>query len=213
VKKLIAIIAMLALLCTLTGCREQESPLMGIPNPEVTIHLSNGNSMRFELFVQEAPNTVANFVELAKSGYYDGMSFFRVVPGVLVQSGDPRNNGTGHAGHVIQGEFSENGIENNVAHTRGTISMARQSEYDTASSQFFIMQGNYPEFNGQYAAFGRATDADSLAALDAIASTPVDSNHYPVGPVPKIKSIDVETHGYKYEAATMEVPKKEEETN
>ena len=211
-KKLIAIIALLALLCTLTGCREQEDPLMGIPNPEVTIHLSNGSSMRFELFVQEAPNTVANFVELAKSGFYNGMSFFRVVPGVLIQSGDPRNNGTGNAGHVIQGEFSENGIKNSVAHTRGTISMARQSDYDTASSQFFIMQGNYPEYNGQYAAFGRATDEASLAAIDAIASTAVDSNYYPVGSVPKIESIDVETHGYKYEAATMEVPQKEEET-
>lgn len=210
-KKLIAIIALLALICTLTGCGQKEDPLAGIPNPEVTIHLSNGSDMRFELFVQEAPNTVANFVELAKSGFYDGMVFFRVVPGVLIQSGDPRGNGTGNAGYLIQGEFAENGIENNIAHTRGTISMARQSGYDTASSQFFIMQGNYPEYNGQYAAFGRATDEASLAAIDKIASTVVDSNYYPVGSVPTIKSIDVETHGYKYEAATMEIPEEEEE--
>ena len=211
-KKLIAILALLVLLCTLTGCRQEEDPLAGIPNPEVTRHLSNGSDMRFELFVQEAPNTVANFVELAQRGYYNGMSFFRVVPGVLIQSGDPRGNGTGNAGYVIQGEFSENGIENNVAHTRGTISMARQADYDTASSQFFIMQGNYPEYNGQYAAFGRATDEASLAAIDAIASTAVDSNYYPVGSVPRITGIDVDTHGYKYDAATMEIPEKEEET-
>ncbi|MBP3411351.1 MAG: peptidylprolyl isomerase [Clostridia bacterium] len=210
-KKLIAIIALLALICTLTGCGQEENPLAGIPNPEVTIHLSNGSDMRFELFVQEAPNTVANFVQLAKSGFYEGMTFFRVVPGVLIQSGDPRNNGTGNAGYLIQGEFAENGIENSVAHTRGTISMARQSDYDTASSQFFIMQGNYPEYNGQYAAFGRATDEASLAAIDKIASTVVDSNYYPVGSVPTIKSIDVETHGYRYEAATMEIPEEEEE--
>ena len=211
-KKLIAIIALLAILCTLTGCREKEDPLANIPNPEVTMHLSNGSDLRFELFVQEAPNTVANFVELAKSGFYDGMAFFRVVPGVLIQSGDPRGNGTGNAGYVIQGEFAANGIENSIAHTRGTISMARQTEYDTASSQFFIMQGNYPEYNGQYAAFGRATDEASLAAIDKIASTVVDSNYYPVGSVPTIKSIDVETYGYKYEAATMEIPEEEEET-
>lgn len=211
-KKLIAIVALLALICTLTGCREQEDPLAGIPNPEVTIHLSNGSDLRFELFVQEAPNTVANFVQLAKSGFYDGMTFFRVVPGVLIQTGDPRGNGTGNAGYLIQGEFSENGIENSVAHTRGTISMARQSDYDTASSQFFIMQGNYPEYNGQYAAFGRATDEASLAAIDKIASTAVDGSYYPVGSVPAITGIDVETYGYKYEAATMEIPEEEEET-
>jgi len=212
VKKWFALIAlMLALILVLPGCgREEEDPLAGIPNPEITMHLSNGSELRFELFVQEAPNTVANFVQLAQRGYYNGMSFFRVVPGVLIQSGDQRGNGTGNAGYVIQGEFEANGIENNVPHTRGTISMARQSDYDTASSQFFIMQGNYPEYNGQYAAFGRATDAASLAAIDKIASTAVDSNHYPVGAVPKIERIDVETFGYKYEASTMEGPKKEE---
>ena len=211
-KKLIAIVMLLILALCLTGCREEVDPLADIPNPEVTIHLSNGSDLRFELFVQEAPNTVANFVELAQSGFYNGQTFFRVVPGVLIQTGDPRGNGTGNAGYVIQGEFAENGIENSVSHTRGTISMARQSDYDTASSQFFIMQGSYPEYNGQYAAFGRATDEASLAAIDKIASTAVDGNYYPVGAVPKITGIDVETFGYKYEAATMEIPEKEEET-
>lgn len=210
-KKRIAFGAMLALLiCMLAGCGG-ENPLASIPNPIATIHLSDGQSIRLELFVQDAPNTVANFVELANSGFYDGMRFFRIVPGALVQSGDPNNNGTGNAGYTIQGEFKANGIENSLAHTRGTISMCRQSGYDTASCQFFILQGNYPEYNGQYAAFGRAMDEASLAALDSLASTPVDGSYSPVGKIAKIESISVETHGYKYEAAKIELPKKEEE--
>ena len=194
------------MLCGLSGCGREEDPYAGIPNPIATIALSDGRSMVFELFLAEAPNTVANFVELANAGFYDGQRFFRIVPGVLVQAGDPRNNGMGRAEHVIQGEFAANGIENPVSHTRGTISMSRQSDYDTASSQFFIMQGTYPEYNGQYAAFGRTTDPASLAVLDAIASTGVDGNYSPVGAVPDIATIRVETYGYEYEAAKMDPP-------
>ena len=198
-------LALALAVCGLAGCGRKD-PYEGIPNPVATIALSDGSSMRYELFLSEAPNTVANFVELANAGFYDGQRFFRIVPGVLVQSGDPRNNGTGQADYVIQGEFAENGIENSVSHTRGTISMCRQSGYDTASSQFFIMQGTYPEYNGQYAAFGRATDSESLAVLDAIAFTSVDGNYVPVGAVPTIATIRVETYGYEYEAAKMDIP-------
>lgn len=209
-KKLTALIALMLLLAgALSGCAG-DAPFQDIPNPVATIELSNGGEMRFELFVQDAPNTVANFVELANSGFYDGLRFFRIVPGVLVQTGDPNNSGTGNAGYTIQGEFSENGIENGVAHTRGTISMARQSGLDTASCQFFIMQGNYPEYNGQYAAFGRATDAQSLEALDSIASSVVDSDYHPVGNAPSIVRVRVDTQGYKYEAAKIELPEEEE---
>lgn len=209
-KKLTALIALMLLLAgVLAGCTSN-TPFQDIPNPVATIELSNGREMRFELFVQDAPNTVANFVELANSGFYDGLRFFRIVPGVLVQTGDPNNSGTGNAGYTIQGEFSENGIENGVAHTRGTISMARQSGLDTASCQFFIMQGNYPEYNGQYAAFGRATDAQSLEALDSIASTVVDSDYHPVGNALSIVRVRVDTQGYKYEAAKIELPEEEE---
>lgn len=209
-KKLTALIALMLLLAgVLSGCTSN-TPFQDIPNPVATIELSNGREMRFELFVQDAPNTVANFVELANSGFYDGLRFFRIVPGVLVQTGDPNNSGTGNAGYTIQGEFSENGIENGVAHTRGTISMARQSGLDTASCQFFIMQGNYPEYNGQYAAFGRATDAQSLEALDSIASTVVDSDYHPVGNALSIVRVRVDTQGYKYEAAKIELPEEEE---
>ena len=209
-KKLTALIALMLLLAgALSGCTS-DAPFQDVPNPVATIELSNGGEMRFELFVQDAPNTVANFVELANSGFYDGLRFFRIVPGVLVQTGDPNNSGTGNAGYTIQGEFSENGIENGVAHTRGTISMARQSGLDTASCQFFIMQGNYPEYNGQYAAFGRAMDAQSLEALDSIASSVVDSDYHPVGNAPSIVRVRVDTQGYKYEAEKIELPEEEE---
>ena len=194
------------MLCGLSGCRGKEDPYEGIPNPVATIELSDGTSMRFELFLHDAPNTVANFVELANAGFYNGQRFFRIVPGVLIQSGDPKNNGTGRAEHVIQGEFADNGIENKVSHSRGTISMSRQTDYDTASSQFFIMQGSYPEYNGRYAAFGRAMDQESLDVLDNIASTSVDGNYAPVGAVPSIVRITVDTYGYEYEAAKMGLP-------
>ena len=180
-------------------------------NPVFTIEMENGQVMKGELYPDVAPNSVANFVELANSGFYDGLKFFRILPGALIQSGDPRNSGTGNAGYTIQGEFSANGIENGVAHTRGTISMCRQSGYDTASSQFFIMQGNYPEYNGQYAAFGRAMDAQSLQVIDEIASAPVDSDFHPVGAAPKISSVRVETQGYRYESAKLELPEAEDE--
>ena len=202
-----ALIALLlALICLLGGCGEEESPFAGIPNPVATVELSDGSSMRFELFLEDAPNTVANFVELANSGFYDGLEVFRVVPGALIQTGDPKNDGTGGAGYTIQGEFSANGIGNAVSHVRGTISMSRQSKYDTASSQFFIMVGRVPEYDGQYAAFGRAMDQDSLNALDELADVPVDGSFVPVGSKPRIATIRVETYGYSYEAAKILPP-------
>lgn len=201
-KKLVYLVLLVLLCGMLSGCGGEDL-LAEAPNPIATIHLTNGKSMRFELFLQDAPNTVANFVELARDGFYDGLSFFRVVPGALVQAGSPNNSLIGGAGHTIQGEFSENGIANSIAHTRGTISMSRQSGFDTASSQFFIMQGSYPEYNGHYAAFGRAVDAGSLAVLDEIASVAVDGRHSPVGTLYRIRTIEVETGGYEYESAKI----------
>ncbi len=207
-RKLCALVALLlALALVLGGCAED--PLKSVPNPVATITLSDGSAMRFELFVQDAPNTVANFVELADAGFYDGLEFFRIVPGVLAQAGDPKNYGTGNAGYTIHGEFNENGIGNPVSHVRGTISMCRQSKYDTGSSQFFILENDFPEYNGQYAAFGRAMDQDSLDALDALVDVPVDGNHVPVGHKPKILSIRVETYGYSYESAKIDLPAKD----
>lgn len=192
----------------LAGCGSKVDFLTTVPNPVATVTMSNGSEMRFELYVQDAPNTVANFVELANAGYYDGQYFYRIVPGVLIQTGDRSGEGTADAGYTIQGEFADNGIENPVNHTRGTIVMARQpSNMNSASCQFFIMQGSYPEYNGKYAAFGRAMDDETLKAIDSIASIPVDGSHRPTGTYPTIKTIRVNTHGYSYEAAKIKKDK------
>ena len=198
--KLLAVCAALTLL--LTGCGGSKSDYEDVPNPTATITLEDGRQLRFELYVQEAPNTVANFVSLANSGYYDGMSFYRVLPGCLVQSGDPKGDGTGGPGYSIKGEFSANGVENGLSHVRGTISMARQEDYDSAGSQFFILEGRYPEYDGQYAAFGRACDQETLDVLDAITNVHVDVHQRPLEPV-YIASIRVDTKGYTYSPVTI----------
>ncbi len=167
------------------------------PDPVATITMSDGSQMRFELYPDQAPNTVANFIKLANAGFYNGLQFYRVVAGVFIQGGDPNNDGTGGPNYAIKGEFIENGINNSVSHMRGAISMARQSGYDTAGSQFFIMQGSYPEYDGWYAAFGMIQDDESLAVLDAIASQPTDSNYLPLTRQ-VIRTIRVETFDVDY---------------
>ncbi len=200
--------AMLALLLSLalTGC--SRNPYEEAENPIAMITMENGDTMRFELYLQVAPNTVANFAELANAGFYDGLEFFRIMPGVLVQAGCPNNDGTGNAGWTIHGEFEENGVENDISHTRGVISMARLSGDDqrnTASSQFFIMQGNYPEYDGEYAAFGAAMDAQTLSVLDKIANRAVDVNNVPMVRQ-KIATIRVNTHGWVFDPVTVAIP-------
>ena len=190
------------LIVTLTNRPEPEEPP---PNPVATITMSDGSRMRLVLYRAEAPNTVANFVKLANSGFYDGQQFFRIVSGVFIQAGDPNNNGTGDPGYAIKGEFADNGVKNEVSHSRGTISMARTSDYDSAGSQFFIMQGSYPEYDGRYAAFGRIEDEESLATLDAIAAEPVDSNYLPLTRQ-VIDTIRVETFDVDYEPETTARP-------
>lgn len=209
-KRRIWLFCALALAVLLCGC-QREDPLASVPNPIATITMSDGRTMNLELFLQDAPNTVANFCELANAGKYDGLEVFRIVPSVLIQSGDPKNDGTGNAGYYIQGEFAENGIKNGVSHIRGTISMARTSGKDTASSQFFILYGSYPEYDGRYAAFGRIMDPESYAVLDQLAVTASDSGYRPVGAIPVISKIRVNTHGYEFESAKIEIPKESEE--
>ena len=185
----------LLLILKLTEPKAPEEP---DPNPVATITMSDGAQMRFELYPDKAPNTVANFIRLANRGAYNDREFFRVVAGVLIQGGDPLDNGTGGPGYTIKGEFAENGFSgNDISHLRGTISMARQSGYDTAGSQFFIMQGSYPEYDGRYAAFGRAADDQTLTVLDAIASQPTDSTYLPLTRQ-VIRSISVNTFGVDY---------------
>lgn len=203
--KRVLLLLALALCLALCGCGARD-PYEGIENPTATITLTDGRTMQFELFLRDAPNTVANFVSLAEKGYYDGLEIFRVVPGALAQTGDQKNDGTGNAGYTIQGEFSANGIENEVKHIRGTISMCRTSDYDSASSQFFIVCDSFPEYDGQYAAFGRALDSASLEVVDAITSVQVDSNDAPIGNMPRVQSVRVATHGYRYTPATIAFP-------
>lgn len=204
-KRLIAAMLLVMVLC-LAGCAVDKYE--NIPNPIATITMEDGSQMRIELYVRKAPNTVANFVKLANSGFYDGMDFYRVLPGCLIQAGDTAGDGSGGPGYSIKGEFSKNGFEkNDVSHTRGTISMARQSSYDSAGSQFFILQGSYPEYDGEYAAFGRITDEASLAVLDSLASVNVDAHYAPIKKS-YIASIRVDTMGYEYEPVIIEEEEK-----
>ena len=140
---------------------------------------------------------MANFVDLAESGFYDGVIFHRVISGFMIQGGDPEGTGMGGPGFTIKGEFAQNGVENSLKHTRGVISMARSRSYDSAGSQFFIMHADAPHLDGSYAAFGRVTDEESLAVVDAIAAAQTDANDRPLAEQ-RIRSITVDTQGYEF---------------
>ena len=183
--------------------RLSEPDYSKVPNPTVTITMENGDEIHLELYPDVAPNTVANFVQLAQDGFYDGTIFHRVIAGFMIQGGDPTGTGMGGPGFTIKGEFSANGFANNLSHTRGVISMARAQDYNSAGSQFFIMHADAPSLDGQYAAFGRVTDEESLAVVDAIATTLTDSNDKPLSEW-KMKSVTVDTHGYDYKAVRTE---------
>ncbi len=131
-----------------------------------TIEVEGYGTIEVSLNANVAPITVSNFCHLAEEGFYDGLTFHRVVPGFMIQGGDPSGDGTGGSGQTITGEFSDNGVENDIPHVRGTISMARSSDYDSASSQFFIMQETTSSLDGQYAAFGTVTSG--MEVVDAI---------------------------------------------
>ncbi len=125
---------------------------------QAEIELQDGSVIALELYPDIAPISTENFVKLAKSGFYDGVVFHRVVPGFVIQGGDPTGTGMGGPGYEIKGEFAANGIKNDLKHTRGVLSMARAQHYDSAGSQFFIMVEDAPHLDGQYAAFGKVTD-------------------------------------------------------
>ena len=124
-------------------------------NPIVTIEMENGDIIKAELYPEIAPNTVASFVNLVEKGFYDGLIFHRVIPGFMIQGGDPTGTGMGGPGYTIRGEFSGNGFKNDLKHTRGVLSMARSMMPNSAGSQFFIMHADAPHLDGQYAAFGK----------------------------------------------------------
>ena len=166
-------------------------------NPIVKIEMENGGVITAELYPEFAPNTVANFVNLVESGFYNGLIFHRVIPGFMIQGGDPNGTGMGGPGYSIKGEFARNGYrENTLRHTRGVLSMARSMMPKSAGSQFFIMHANAPHLDGDYAAFGKVTDG--LDVVDQIANTPTGFQDRPVQEQ-KIKCATVETFGEKYE--------------
>lgn len=169
-------------------------------NPIFTIEMENGMIMKGELYPEVAPNSVANFVELANSGFYDGVIFHRVIPGFMIQGGDPLGRGTGGPGYSIKGEFARNGFNNPLKHTRGVLSMARSMMPNSAGSQFFIMVDNAPYLDGQYAAFGKVTEG--METADAIVSVPRNPQDKPFEDQ-RMKSVRVETFGVTYVAEKL----------
>ena len=164
-------------------------------NPIVTIEMENGGVMKAELYPDVAPNTVNNFISLIQKGFYDGLIFHRVIPGFMIQGGDPDGIGSGGPGYSIRGEFSQNGVENSLLHTRGVLSMARAMDPDSAGSQFFIMVDGAPHLDGGYAAFGKVIEG--METADAIVGADRDWNDKP-RQIQKMKKVTVDTHGVDY---------------
>ena len=157
-------------------------------NPIVTIEMEDGGIIRAELYPEIAPNTVRNFISLVKKGFYDGVIFHRVIPGFMIQGGDPTGTGMGGPGYSIEGEFTSNGLKNDLKHTRGVISMARAMNPNSAGSQFFIMHQDAPHLDGQYAAFGKVIAG--MDVVDKIAAVRTDWNDKPTTPV-KMKTVEL----------------------
>lgn len=164
-------------------------------NPIVTFEMENGGKMVAELYPEVAPNTVNNFISLVQSGFYNGLIFHRVIPGFMIQGGCPNGNGMGGPGYSIKGEFSQNGVKNDLVHDRGVLSMARAMDPDSAGSQFFIMVEKAPHLDGQYAAFGKVIEGMDVA--DAIVSAKTDWNDRPREDQ-RMKSVTVDTFGVDY---------------
>lgn len=164
-------------------------------NPIVTIEMENGDVIKAELYPETAPNTVNNFISLINKGYYNGLIFHRVIPGFMIQGGDPKGTGTGGPGYSIKGEFDANGVKNPVKHTRGVLSMARTMAPNSAGSQFFIMHEDAPHLDGQYAAFGKVIEG--IEAVDNICAVRTDYNDKPRRPQ-RMKTVTVDTFGVDY---------------
>ena len=168
---------------------------MANQNPIVTIEMENGDIMKAELYPEIAPNTVNNFISLIKKGYYDGVIFHRVIPGFMIQGGDPDGTGMGGPGYSIKGEFTQNGFKNDLKHTPGVLSMARTMIPDSAGSQFFIMHETSPHLDGAYAAFGKLIEG--LEVVDKIARVKTDYSDRPMEEQ-KMAKVTVETFGVDY---------------
>lgn len=183
---------------TATEAPEDEGPELLGPekHPEVTIEMSNGKTIKIELYPEVAPNTVNNFISLVQDGFYDGLIFHRVIPGFMIQGGDPDGNGSGGPGYSIPGEFSDNGFENKLKHTRGVISMARTNMPDSAGSQFFIMVEDYPSLDNLYAAFGKVIEG--IETADEIVAQDRNANDKPLDPLSMTK-VTVDLKGMTFD--------------
>ena len=166
-------------------------------NPIVTLTMADGSVIKIELYPEVAPNTVRNFISLINEKFYDGLTFHRVIPGFMIQGGCPRGNGMGGPDYQIEGEFTQNGFQNDLAHTRGVISMARAMSPNSAGSQFFIMHQDSPHLDGAYAAFGMVIEG--MDVVDKIAEVETDYNDRP-NEDQKIATMTVDTFGETYEA-------------
>lgn len=164
-------------------------------NPIVTIEMENGKVIKAELYPEIAPNTVNNFLSLVNKGYYDGLTFHRVIYGFMIQGGCPNGTGMGGPGYSIKGEFASNGVKNTLAHTPGVLSMARSMMPNSAGSQFFIMHKAAPHLNGEYAAFGKVIEG--MEVVDEIAECDTDFADKPLDPQ-VMKRITAETFGLEY---------------
>lgn len=206
-KSLLKKIAMVAtctfIFVSFVGCgssegNEAKSDIVGTKsedNPIVTMEIEGMGNIVLELYPDVAPNTVNNFISLVKDGFYDGLTFHRVIDGFMIQGGDPNGNGTGGPGYSIKGEFSGNDFQNDLSHTVGVISMARSLDPDSAGSQFFIMSSDTTSLDGQYAAFGKVLEG--LDVVEKISKTSVDSNDKPKEDV-VIKKVTIDTKGKEY---------------
>lgn len=164
-------------------------------NPIVTFEMENGSVMKAELYPEVAPNTVNNFISLVKKGFYDGLIFHRVIPGFMIQGGDPKGSGSGGPGYCIKGEFRANGFANDLLHSRGVLSMARTMAPNSAGSQFFVMHEDSPHLDGQYAAFGKVIEG--IEVVDEVCKVRTDYNDRPR--IPQVmKKVTVETFGVDY---------------
>ena len=200
IKKIISVFFTVVLLCGIfSSCKsdaeKQASKNEEKSHPVATIAVKDYGVIVVELYQDIAPNTVANFISLAKEGFYNGLTFHRVINGFMIQGGDPDGNGTGGPGYSIKGEFTANGFENNLSHVPGVISMARATPYDSAGSQFFICTADCTGLDGQYASFGKVTSGLDVAY--EIAKQGSNSNSTPDEPI-VIERIVVDTKGGDY---------------
>ena len=176
------------------GCQKEN-----VQNPQATIEMEDGQLIVIELLPEHAPNSVANFIELAQSGFYDGVVFHRIIPGFMIQGGDPTGTGMGGPDYSIKGEFSSNNFKNTLLHERGVLSMARSANNDSAGSQFFLMVADAPHLNDNYAAFGRVISG--MEVVDEIVAGPRTGPSNDLAARPQaMKTVTIDTFGKEWPA-------------